>query len=205
MPGATFHFKPTMPPPALAGIAAATRRIAFDAASEERTGQLLMTLAATKPGGHFLELGTGTGVSAAWLLAGMDQASRLHSVDTDADVQAVAKRALAGDPRITFHLCDGATFIAEAAPGSFDLIFADAWPGKFSDLESALVLLKPGGIYLVDDLLPQANWPANHQSRVDEFTARLEAMEGLAITRLDWASGLILAVRTGTIDKAGKG
>ena len=31
-------------------------------ASDELTGSLLCTLAATKPGGNFLELGTGTGI-----------------------------------------------------------------------------------------------------------------------------------------------
>lgn len=36
--------------------------------------------------------------------------------------------------------------------GAFDLIFADAWPGKFSHLDEALSLLSPGGFYVIDDL-----------------------------------------------------
>jgi predicted O-methyltransferase YrrM len=43
--------------------------------------------------------------------------------------------------------------------GEHDLIYADAWPGKFTDLDQALALLRIGGIYFIDDLLPQSNWP----------------------------------------------
>ena len=49
-----------------------TRQLGFTMASEPQTGSLLRTLAASKPSGRFLELGTGTGVGTAWLLAGMD-------------------------------------------------------------------------------------------------------------------------------------
>jgi predicted O-methyltransferase YrrM len=57
-------------------------------ASEPRTGSLLRTLAAAKPKGRFLELGTGTGIATAWLPAGMDAGSMLTTVDTDASVQS---------------------------------------------------------------------------------------------------------------------
>jgi predicted O-methyltransferase YrrM len=52
-------------------------------ASEPKTGAFLAALAASKPGGRLLELGTGTGLGAAWLLAGMDAAARLDTVDAD--------------------------------------------------------------------------------------------------------------------------
>ena len=52
-------------------------------ASEPKTGALLKTLAASRPAGRLLELGTGTGISAAWLLAGMDRAATLITVDND--------------------------------------------------------------------------------------------------------------------------
>ena len=52
-------------------------------ASEPKTGALLAALAASKPGGRLLELGTGTGLGTAWLLSGMDADSHLDTVDTD--------------------------------------------------------------------------------------------------------------------------
>ena len=54
---------------------------------------------------------------------------------------------------------DGAEYLRGASAQQFDLIYADAWPGKFSHLDDALALLRPGGMYVIDDLLPQANWP----------------------------------------------
>ena len=64
-------------PAVLDAIRRDTQRIGFTMASELQTGALLRTLAASKHGGQFLELGTGTGVGTAWLHAGMDADSRL--------------------------------------------------------------------------------------------------------------------------------
>ena len=97
-------------PPVLQRIMLETNQLGFTLASESKTGALLRTLAATKRGGNFLELGTGTGVGTAWLLAGMDGRSRLVSVDTDPNVQDVAKRNLGDVHRVTFLLGDGAAF-----------------------------------------------------------------------------------------------
>jgi len=155
----------------------------------------LAVLAASKPGGRLLELGTGTGHGTAWLLSGMDSTARLDSVDTDANVVAVAQRHLGSDARVTFHLVDGGEFIERAPKGQFDLIYADAWPGKFTHLDEALALLRPGGIYLIDDLLPQANWPDGHAPKVPVLIEDLERRSELASVRLSWASGLMVAVR----------
>src|SRR5262252_7143004 len=87
-------------PIALDAIYRDTAELGFDMASEDKTGTLLRTLAASKPGGRFLELGTGTGVATAWLLDGMDAASELLSVDIDARVQQLAREELGADPRL---------------------------------------------------------------------------------------------------------
>jgi predicted O-methyltransferase YrrM len=49
-------------PEALAAIHKDTEALGFTMASEPQTGALLAALAASKPGGRLLELGTGTGV-----------------------------------------------------------------------------------------------------------------------------------------------
>src|SRR5688500_15353522 len=79
----------------------------FTMASDPHTGALLAVLAASKPASRFLELGTGTGLGTAWLLAGMDANSHLDSVDTDRSVVDVARRHLGSDPRLTLHVMDG--------------------------------------------------------------------------------------------------
>ena len=182
-------------PAALAEIGRRTAALGFDMPSEPRTGAFLKALAASKPGGRILELGTGTGLATAWLLAGMDSAARMVSVENDAKVQAVARAALGGDRRVSFVLDDGLAFLASAERGSFDLVFADAWPGKYDGLDEALSLVRPGGFYVGDDMLPQANWPEGHQANVDGLIADLKARPGWAVVALAWASGLVMAVR----------
>jgi predicted O-methyltransferase YrrM len=185
----------TRSPAALGAIQADTTRLGFSMASEPKTGALLAALAASKPGGRLLEIGTGTGIGTAWLLSGMDPSARLDSVDSDAAVVDVATRHLAGDGRVSFRVEDGAAFLARAAADSYDLIYADAWPGKFSDLDAALALLRAGGVYVIDDLLPQTNWPDGHGAKVDALMADLGTRPGFVTVDVAWASGLMLAVR----------
>jgi len=172
-----------------------TRSLGFDMPSEADTGALLRLLATSKPGGRLLELGTGTGLATAWLLNGMDAGARLVSVDTDPVVQGVARAVLGDDGRVEFLLADGLDYIRTQSPASVDLIFADAMPGKYDGLDDALALLRPGGLYVVDDMLPQPNWPEGHQTRVDALTARLRTHPDLTVVTLGWASGLIVAAR----------
>lgn len=182
-------------PAALPALLSDTARTGFAMASETRTGALLRTLAAAKPGGRCVELGTGTGIGTAWILDGMDDRATLDTVDTDPAVVAIARRHLGHDRRVTFHLEDGARFLARVPPGSIDLLYADAWPGKFTDLDTALATLAPGGFYVIDDLLPQPNWPEGHAQKVEALLADLGARTDFAATRLAWSSGLAILVR----------
>jgi predicted O-methyltransferase YrrM len=186
----------TSQPAGLAAILDESERAGFTMASDLSTGSLLRTLAASKPGGRILEIGTGTGVGTCWLLDGMDDDARLDTIDTDGRVQEIARRHLGHDRRVTFHTGEGAAFLAAARPRSFDLIYADAWPGKFTHLEDALGLVRRGGIYFVDDLLPQPNWPPDHAPRVPPLIKTLEDHPDFVATRLAWSSGLLVLVRT---------
>ena len=180
-------------PAVLDAIFAETQALGFKMASEPQTGSLLRTLAASKPQGKFLELGTGTGFGTASILSGMDNDSRLESVECDAAVLAVARRHLGHDQRVTFRHEDGAIFLERARGRLFDFIYADTWPGKFTHLTEALALLAPGGIYFVDDLLPQPSWPPDHAPKIPRLIAQLESSADLRITKLCWATGLIVA------------
>ncbi len=182
-------------PPKLEQILARTTNLGFDMASESRTGALLRTLAASKPGGQFLELGTGTGISTAWLLHGMDAASRLTSVDTDAGVQEVAREFLGEDQRLSLVQQDARAFLNRQPDNSFDFVFADAMPGKYDGIEDCLRVVKCGGFYIVDDMLPQANWPTGHADKASMLLERLAGDKGLSICPLAWASGMVVAVK----------
>ncbi|MGB3550125.1 MAG: class I SAM-dependent methyltransferase [Candidatus Binatus sp.] len=182
-------------PTALNAIERDTTTVGFTMISESRTGALLRTLAASKPGGAFLELGTGTGASTAWILDGMDPAATLLTVDGEAKYIEVARRHLGHDRRVTFRVGDGASFLREIRERQFDLIFADTWPGKFDHLEDALALLRPGGLYVIDDLMPQPNWPDDHAPKVAALVAKLERDRRLTVCKLCWSSGIIIAAR----------
>src|SRR3954462_10306009 len=181
-------------PPAYDAIVRETSALGFTMMSEPKVGALLAVLAASKRAGRILELGTGTGHGTAWLLSGMDADSTLDTVDTDPNVVAVARRHLGADRRVTFYIADGGAFIERAPKAAFDLIYADAWPGKFTHLDEALALLRPGGIYLIDDLLPQPNWPEGHAPKVPALIERVERRTGFVCAKLAWASGLMIIV-----------
>jgi len=186
-------------PPLLELIEADTKAVGFGMGSERMAGALLRTLAASKcganPSAQFLELGTGTGISTAWLLDGMDAASRLTTVDNDAACVEIARRHLGHDARVEFHVMDGSAFLASLDGKQFDLIFADTWPGKFWDLDAALALLKPGGFYVIDDLQPQPNWPEGHAPKVEALIRDLAGRQELTICPMAWSSGLLIAVK----------
>ena len=184
-------------PRALARLEEATAASGFGMPSDRLTGMLLAALAATKPGGRLLELGTGTGLATSWLLHGMDATAHLTSIDNDAAVQAIALAALGADPRVHFVTADGGDYLHTASMDGerFDLIFADAWPGKYMALDAALALLAPGALYVVDDMLPQPNWPPGHEANVAALRRTLAARTDLSVATLDWSTGVILAAK----------
>jgi predicted O-methyltransferase YrrM len=179
-----------------ARIASRARMTGFDQSSSLAVGRLLGALAASKPGGRFLELGTGAGLGTAHILGGMSATARLVTVEHDPALSRIAREEIA-DPRVEFVVADGGTWLDAQIPstGRYDLVFADTWPGKFDHLEPALALVTGGGMYVIDDLLPQPTWPVGHQSRVDALTARLAALDGWRTVRMEAASGVMICTR----------
>jgi predicted O-methyltransferase YrrM len=167
----------------------------FGMPSEPLLGALLRVLVASKPGGRFLELGTGTGISTSWILDGMDADSILVSLDNEAGMQQIAAEILGHDKRLTLLTEDGKAFLQKQPAQSFDLVFADALPGKYDGLEDALSVVKIGGFYVIDDMLPQPNWPEGHAEKIPILIERLSARRDFSILPLRWSSGVVIAVR----------
>ncbi|WP_300598545.1 methyltransferase domain-containing protein [Niabella sp.] len=176
-------------------IALKTKALGFDMPSDLQTGSLLRTLVASKPGGRILELGTGTGLATSWMLSGMDNSAALVSVDNNELLISVAEEQLKGD-RIQFVCADGYEWITTYKGAPFDFIFADAMPGKYDLFEETFALLKTGGIYFIDDMLPQPNWPEGHAQKVEAFIAALETRTDLVLTKLNWSTGIIIVTKT---------
>jgi len=125
----------------------------------------------------------------------MSKASTLVSADNDEAVQSIARKHLGQDRRVSFRIAEGGAFLESLAGSKFDFIFADTWPGKYTHLEVVLGLLKPGGLYIVDDMLPQPNWPPRHEEKAHALITELEARPDLMITKLGWATGLIVGAK----------
>jgi len=172
-----------------------TRAAGFTMASEPLTCSLLRTLAASKPGGRFLELGSGTGLSTAWILDGMDLNSRLTTVDNDESLLSILRNNLGEDSRLTVACADGDDFLRSLCGQHFDFIFADTWSGKYRLTEEALALVSPSGLYVIDDMLPQPNWPEGHAEKVDHLITTLEQRSDFRITKMSWASGIVIATK----------
>jgi predicted O-methyltransferase YrrM len=173
-------------------IAAESKSLGFSMCSDLQTGSLLRTLVSSKPGGRFLEIGTGTGLSLAFIVDGMDKNAMVTSIDNAEEFQAVAKNYFGRDERVDFYTGDGNDWIMEHKDERFDLIFADSWPGKYMLLDETLAMLKPGGLYVIDDMNEQPNWPEGHDIKALALTAMLKANAAYNTTVLNWSTGLII-------------
>src|SRR4051812_35144673 len=71
-----------------------TERISFQMNSDLYTGSLLKTLVASKKSGRILELGTGGGLAASWILKGMDLQSTLLTVENNEALWRIATEQL---------------------------------------------------------------------------------------------------------------
>ena len=183
------------PPPFYAEINQATQTAGFTMASDVLTCSLLRTLAASKPAGRFIELGTGTGLSTAWILDGMDDASSLVSIDNAKEFLAIARNFLHGDKRLQLVETDGEEWITNNKAQKFDYIFADTWHGKYFLLDEVLSMLNKGGLYIIDDMLHQPNWPEGHDEKVSKLIDDLEKRKDLVLTKQNWATGIIVATK----------
>lgn len=173
----------------------ATKASGFSMASDVLTCSLLRTLASAKPNSNFLELGTGTGLATSWILDGMDGASTLISIDNEPDFLRIAREYLGNDSRLQLVQAAGEEWVANNRYLKFDYIFADTWPGKYFLLDEVLSMLNKGGFYIIDDMLPQPNWPDGHHEKATDLIKLLEERTDLFLTKQDWATGIIIAVK----------
>lgn len=173
----------------------ATKENGFTMPSDILTCSLLRTLAASKPASKFLELGTGTGLSTSWILDGMDKDSTIISFDNDESLLQIARKFLGKDERLNLINSDGEQWVKSNLGQKFDYVFADTWHGKYLVLDEVLDMVNKGGFYIVDDMLPQTNWPEGHQEKAIKFVKYLESRIDFVVTKQVWATGIIIAVK----------
>ncbi|WP_298547963.1 methyltransferase domain-containing protein [uncultured Aquimarina sp.] len=172
-----------------------SREIGFTMPSDLYVGSLLKTLISSKPKSNILELGTGIGLLLSWMIDGMDSESKLITIDNDPTLISIAQDFFGNDHRVSIVCEDGTKWLRTYKGNKFDLVFADAWPGKYSEIDKVLELIKIGGFYVVDDMSAQENWPDEHQKNVDQLIGYLEGREDIFLTKMNWSTGLVIAVK----------
>jgi len=176
-------------------IEAKCQEIGFTMPSDLYVGTLLKTLVASKPYGNFLELGTGIGLSLSWMIDGMDDCGNVISIDNDPSLTEFVSTLFKHDSRVNILCQDGSEWISNYSGDKFDLIFADAWPGKYSELDETLALVNLGGIYVIDNMDEQPNWPEGHAEKAAALVKTLEGREDFCITKMNWSTGIILMTK----------
>lgn len=168
-------------------------------------GAQLAVLSAASSTHSILEIGTGTGVSGLWLLAGAPEAV-LTSIDIELDFQQHARSAFAagGVPANRIRLITGRA--SEVLPrmndGAYDLVLVDADEGSLLDyVEHALRIVRQGGLVLV----PHALWrgrvadPTRRDATAGDFRTLLAtiAESSAVVAALSTAGdGLLQLVKT---------
>ena len=141
-----------------------------------------------------LDLFAGTGsISAEFISRGGAQSVCVEMNRTNALFIKKSMSSLNVKSVKTVH-CNVFDFLKLCSRG-FDLIFADAWPGKYSEINEILDLVKVGGFYIIDDMLTQPNWPEGHQENVNKLIEYLENREDFHLTKMNWSTGIIIATK----------
>lgn len=167
-------------------------------------GATLRFLAALLEAKSVVEVGTGTGVSAVWLLAGMDPDGVLTSVDVEAEHQRQAREtfAEAGVPLSRTRLITGRALdvLPRLADDSYDIVFIDGDKTEYDALlDQAVRLLRTGGVVIFDNALwhDQVADPAHRDPAtvaLRDIGNRVREDERLVPLLLPVSDGLLVAV-----------
>ncbi len=169
-------------------------------------GQLLAFLVQLIGARRTLELGVFTGYSALWVALALPPDGWIIACDVNAEWTAVARRyweaaGVAGkiDLRLAPALETLDRLIADGEAGTFDFVLIDADKGNYANYyERALVLLRPGGLIALDNML-QDGRVADPTARganvtaIRALNARLHADERIDLSLLPIGDGLTLA------------
>jgi len=180
-------------PPLVAKAQEIADRGQWRLSSEPRTGALLRTLAASKPGARILEVGSGVGVGSGWLLAGMDETARLTTLEIHQKCAGLCRDLLAPDHRAEVITADATEWLEHYDGSPFDLVFVDTTTAKFDRRDLLFAHMADGALLVADDLLPGPTWTADHPPRVERFRQEIITEPNLVTTLMDWASGLVIA------------
>ncbi|MBJ7393760.1 MAG: class I SAM-dependent methyltransferase [Candidatus Nanopelagicales bacterium] len=159
-------------------------------------GALLRFLASTIDASNVVEIGTGTGVSGLWLLRGMNSASVLTSIDSDAERQRAAKEIFSSAviPSNKIRLIAGRAIevVDKLTSNAYDLMFINGDKLEYETLfDQSLRLLRPGGILVFHNVLSDSN--AADNLAVIKVSEKIKDDSRLVSVMIPSGSGIIAA------------
>jgi predicted O-methyltransferase YrrM len=122
----------------------------FEGSCDASVGRVLRMLTALARG-KALDLGTGFGVSAAWMLDGLDAERRLVTVDDRAERCERVQSLFSPFANVTLLCGDWREALAH---GPFGIAFVDAAPAKDEGVDDVVDALHVGGLVVLDDFTP---------------------------------------------------
>jgi predicted O-methyltransferase YrrM len=133
------------------------RELGFTRSCIPEVGRLLHVL--TPGRGRAGEIGTGTGVGAAWIVSALEEGASFVTVEFDEERAAAATHLFAGLRNVRVLHGDWHRVMPREAP--FDLLFYDGGGKQHPDRDGQQVvdLLAPGGLVVMDDLTPARAGP----------------------------------------------
>lgn len=124
-------------------------RMQFSSFCSAAVGRLLHVLAAQFEHAALAEIGTGYGVSTAWIATALAPGSRLITVDIDPERSALVAQLLRPFPNVQTVTGDWRDVLPQAL---FAMVFADCAPAKRDEPGLLVESLQPGGLLVLDDL-----------------------------------------------------
>lgn len=133
----------------------------FENSCTHRVGQLLRTLAA-RAKGSVLDLGTGYGVSAAWMLSGILVGRELVTIDIDPDRHARVAELFSASRQVRVLCGDWREALLH---GPYELVFVDVASAKDVGAEEVIAATVVGGLIVLDDFTPGPTYRGEHDER----------------------------------------
>jgi predicted O-methyltransferase YrrM len=180
-------------------------------------GAVLRLLATAASAKNVVEVGTGTGASGLWLLAGMRADGVLTTIDVEPEVQRLARQAFAAaghaPARTRIITGNARDVLPRLADGAYDLVFLDgAVEDHPAGVQAAARILRPGGLLVLNRALVGAaladgstDSAAHDPDAVilRELVHRLRDEPGWAALLLEAGEGLLCAALTGPASPVG--
>ncbi|MDO5721460.1 MAG: O-methyltransferase [Actinomycetaceae bacterium] len=169
------------------------------------TGAALRMLVASCGAKAVAEVGTGTGVSSLWLLAGMSEDAVLTTIDAESEYHRVARAAFkaAGmrPPRTRLITGRALDVLPRMASRAYDMVFLDGDAQQNPQyVEHAERMLRPGGLLVIAHALwrDQVSDPARREPdtvAMRELVKSLSKSDDFLSHLLPVGDGLLVAVR----------